>query len=72
MLAGLQDPDAVLQAVPCLLNPQELQRALSNLAAWFPDQSPLVMLANNPKLLLNIEEADLDADPTYGELTTAG
>ncbi len=30
------------------------------------------MLQLNPSLLLNIEEADLEADPLYGEVTTAG
>lgn len=64
MLAGLEDPDAVIQAVPSLLSPLELHRALSNLAAWFPSQAALAVLATNPTLLLNIEEADLDADPT--------
>lgn len=26
------------------------------------------MIAKNPKLLLNVEEADLEADPLYGEV----
>ena len=30
------------------------------------------LLRTNPSMLLNIEEADLEADPSYGELTTAG
>lgn len=30
------------------------------------------VLRQNPNLLLNVEEADIKADPTYGELTTAG
>ncbi len=27
------------------------------------------MIAKNPKLLLNVEEADLEADPLYGEVS---
>ena len=30
------------------------------------------LLRTNPNLLLNIGEADLEADPLYGELTCAG
>jgi hypothetical protein len=30
------------------------------------------VLQTNPTLLVNIEEADLEADPLYGEITTAG
>jgi hypothetical protein len=30
------------------------------------------ILQSNPTLLVNIEEADLEADPLYGEITTAG
>jgi hypothetical protein len=37
-----------------------------------PPQDPRQTLARNPALLLNIEEADLEADPLYGEITTAG
>lgn len=33
---------------------------------------PLKSLKANPALLINIEESDLEADPIYGELTTAG
>lgn len=34
--------------------------------------SPIQLLRTNPNLLLNIGEADLEADPLYGELTCAG
>jgi len=30
------------------------------------------MLSQNPELLLNIEEATMEADPLYGEITVAG
>jgi hypothetical protein len=30
------------------------------------------VLQKNPTMLVNIEEADLEADPLYGEITTAG
>ena len=37
---------------------------------WYNTQDPLPLLAKNPKLLLNVEEADLEADPLYGEAAT--
>lgn len=35
--------------------------------SWFPKEDPFQLLQKNPSMLLNIEEADLPADPTYGE-----
>ncbi len=72
MLASVPDIDAIMEAVPYLMNPAALAQSLANLRTWFPSSNPLQMLQENPTMLLNIEEADLDADPLYGELTTAG
>lgn len=33
-------------------------------------KDPVSMISKNPKLLLNVEEADLEADPLYGEVST--
>lgn len=54
------------------MDPQQLQQSLANLARWFPNQDPYDVLQKNPTMLVNIEEADLEADPLYGEITTAG
>lgn len=35
---------------------------------WFPKRDPFELLQKNPALLNQIEEADQEADPTYGEL----
>jgi hypothetical protein len=72
MLSKVEDIDAIMEAVPYLLDPQQLAQSLANLKKWFPNQDTLEMLQKNPKLLINIEEADLEADPLYGEITTAG
>lgn len=72
MLARVEDMDSIINAVPYLLDPQQLQQSLVNLSRWFPNQDPFDVLQKNPTMLVNIEEADLEADPLYGEITTAG
>ncbi|KAG1666685.1 hypothetical protein FOA52_013597 [Chlamydomonas sp. UWO 241] len=70
MLAALSkqgEIDAIIEAVPYLLSPKELHQSLANLAAWFPSQDPVQVLSTNPSILLNVGEADLPADPLYGE-----
>lgn len=64
--------DAVIEAVPYLVDPQQLVQGLNNFKAWFPQQDPIDMLKADPTKLINVEEADLEADPIYGELTSAG
>ncbi len=63
----MEDVDAIMEAVPYLMDPPQLLQSLSNLARWFPNQEPVSLLEKNPALLMNIEEADLEADPLYGE-----
>eukprot|EP00878_Enallax_costatus_P016732 GHUV01017557.1.p1 GENE.GHUV01017557.1~~GHUV01017557.1.p1 ORF type:complete len:132 (+),score=22.89 GHUV01017557.1:422-817(+) len=72
MLSRVEDIDAIIDAVPYLMDPVQLQQSLANLARWFPNQDPFETLQKNPTMLVNIEEADLEADPLYGEITTAG
>lgn len=74
VLQGLADEEvqAILEAVPYLCDPRQLVQGLSNLAAWFPSQDPIEMLKRDPTKLVNVEEADLEADPLYGEITCAG
>jgi len=66
MLSKVEDVDAIIEAVPYLLDPYQLAQSLANLKKWFPNQDTLGMLQKNPKLLVNIGEADLEADPLYG------
>eukprot|EP00879_Flechtneria_rotunda_P006473 GHRR01006802.1.p1 GENE.GHRR01006802.1~~GHRR01006802.1.p1 ORF type:complete len:132 (+),score=38.16 GHRR01006802.1:867-1262(+) len=72
MLSKVEDIDSIIEAVPYLTDPSQLAQSMANLARWFPNQDPYEMLQKNPTMLMNIEEADLDADPLYGEITTAG
>ncbi|KAG2426060.1 hypothetical protein HXX76_013250 [Chlamydomonas incerta] len=72
VLAGAPNADAIIEDVPYLMNPHALAQSLSNVSRWYNTQDPVGMISKNPKLLLNVEEADLEADPLYGELTTAG
>eukprot|EP00775_Hariotina_reticulata_P001517 gene1517-1853_t len=72
MLQKVDDIDAIIEAVPYLMDPAQLVQSLANLARWFPNRDPFEMLQKNPQMLVNIEEADLEADPLYGEITTAG
>lgn len=64
--------DAVLEAVPCLTDPVQLVQALGFLQHTFPNQNPLDILCADPTKVVNIEEADLEAEPLYGEVTVAG
>lgn len=64
--------DAIIEAVPYLMNPDALVQSLSNIRRWFNTETPIQMLRTNATMLLNIEEADLPADPLYGEVTVAG
>ncbi|GIL74326.1 hypothetical protein Vretifemale_4374 [Volvox reticuliferus] len=72
VLAAASNLDAIIEEVPYLMDPAALAQSLSNVCRWYNTQDPVSMIARNPKLLLNVEEADLEADPLYGELTTAG
>lgn len=65
----VQDIDAIIDAVPDLMSPQQLTTSLSNLVAWFPTHDPFELLQQNPQIL---ENPNVEADPTYGEITTAG
>uniref|UniRef100_A0A6S8P9P5 Uncharacterized protein n=1 Tax=Dunaliella tertiolecta TaxID=3047 RepID=A0A6S8P9P5_DUNTE len=67
LVAGrLPDLDAIIEVVPDLLKPAQMQLSLSNLKRWF-NKDPFELLQQNPNLLNDIEEATLEADPTYGE-----
>jgi hypothetical protein len=63
----LNNLDAVIQAVPDLMRPAQAMLTLSNLKRWFPTHDVYDLLQKNPTILYQIEEADLDPDPTYGE-----
>ncbi|KXZ55259.1 hypothetical protein GPECTOR_3g398 [Gonium pectorale] len=66
VLAAAPNPDAIVEEVPYLMEPSALAQSLSNVARWYNTKDPVAMIAKNPKLLLNVEEADLEADPLYG------
>ncbi|PNW78981.1 hypothetical protein CHLRE_09g396587v5 [Chlamydomonas reinhardtii] len=72
VLAGAPNADSIIEEVPYLMSPPALAQSLSNVSRWYNTKDPVSMISKNPKLLLNVEEADLEADPLYGELTTAG
>lgn len=60
----VQDIDAIIDAVPDLMNPQQLTQSLQNLVAWFPNHDPFELLQQNPNIL---ENPNVEADPTYGQ-----
>jgi hypothetical protein len=70
LLAGAPDVDAVIQAVPELAEPAALSRSLAYLAGAFPGKSPVLLLCENPRLLLNLGESDVGDSAEYGEMTT--
>lgn len=44
MLARCPDVDSILQEVPDLLNPSELEQALAQLRRFFPQEDPFALL----------------------------
>jgi hypothetical protein len=64
--------DAVIEAAPELMDPLELSRALAFVRTAFPASArhPAALLAENPRLLLNLAESDMDDSAEYGEITT--
>ncbi|GAX73488.1 hypothetical protein CEUSTIGMA_g940.t1 [Chlamydomonas eustigma] len=70
-LSSLSNPDAVVEAVPELVDPVTLARAISSLRAAMPTQDPLQILDANPEVLLSLgSEADIKDSAEYGELST--
>ena len=64
--------DAVVEAAPELMDPLELSRALAFVRERFRSSAdnPAALLAENPRLLLNLAESDVDDSAEYGEITT--
>jgi hypothetical protein len=65
---GLVDEmvSGLIESVPDLIRPASLIQSLANLKRWLPNQSTKEILLKSPQLLLNVEEADLEANPQYG------
>ncbi|GLC72215.1 hypothetical protein PLESTF_001219900 [Pleodorina starrii] len=66
VLSSAPNPDAIVEEVPYLMDPAALAQSLANVSRWYNTRDPVSMISRNPKLLLNVEEADLEADPLYG------
>jgi hypothetical protein len=65
---GLDDEmvGGLIESVPDLIRPASLVQSLANLKHWLPNQNTKDILLKSPQLLLNVEEADLEANPQYG------
>eukprot|EP00775_Hariotina_reticulata_P013621 gene13621-13747_t len=66
MLSKATDVDAIIQAVPELSDPATLNRSLAFLAGSFAGQDPVVLLQENPKILLNLGESNMEDHAEYG------
>jgi hypothetical protein len=64
--------DAAVELVPDLATPKGVATALSLLRKWHPSIDPYELLRKDPTKLVNQDESDLEADPAYGEVTSAG
>lgn len=72
---GKDDPaavDAVVELVPELATPKGVANAISIVQRWHPSQDAYELLRKDPTMLLNQDESSLEADPIYGEVTSAG
>jgi len=70
MLAAAECPDTIIEAVPELSDANTLARSLAYLRGSFPSQDPVVLLEENPRLLLNLGESNMEDSAEYGEMTT--
>ena len=70
LLSKAKDIDAIIQAVPELMDATALSRSLAFLQSSFPDHDPVELLQENPRLLLNLGESNMEDNAEYGEMTT--
>lgn len=70
LLFKAEDIDAIIQAVPELSDPVALSRSLAFLASSFPNKDPVLLLQENPQILLNLAESNMEDHAEYGEMTT--
>ncbi|KAF8056727.1 hypothetical protein HT031_006225 [Scenedesmus sp. PABB004] len=70
LLSAAESVDEIIQAVPELTDPATLSRSLSFLSTSFPGQDPVALLQENPGILLNLGESNVEDSAEYGELTT--
>lgn len=66
LLSKAADVDAIIQAVPELSDPRALSRSLAFLASSFPGQDPVLLLQENPQLLLNLSESNMEDSAEVG------
>lgn len=60
LLQRADNVDIIIQAVPELSDPATLNRSLGYLAASFPGQDPVALLQENPTILLNLGESNVE------------
>lgn len=60
LLSKAEDVDAIIQAVPELSDPVALSRSLAFLAGSFPSKDPVLLLQENPQILLNLAESNME------------
>lgn len=70
LLAGAKDVCAIIEAVPELMDATQLSRSLAWLRGAFPSQNPIELLQENPLILKNIGESNVEDSAEYGEMTT--
>lgn len=70
LLSAAKDIDAIIQAVPELIDPATLSRSLAFLASSFRGKDPVALLQENPQILLNLGESNVEDSAEYGEMTT--
>eukprot|EP00878_Enallax_costatus_P002408 GHUV01002584.1.p1 GENE.GHUV01002584.1~~GHUV01002584.1.p1 ORF type:complete len:273 (+),score=66.45 GHUV01002584.1:493-1311(+) len=70
LLSRADNIDTIIQSVPELSDPATLSRSLGYLASYFPGQDPVALLQENPTILLNLGESNIEDSAEYGEMTT--
>lgn len=70
-LSSCPEPDAIVEAVPDLVDPVALAKALATIKAAMPGKNPLEVLQKTPSIMYSLGgEADIGDSAEYGELST--
>lgn len=66
LLSRADNIDTIIQAVPELSDPATLSRSLGYLASYFRGQDPVALLQENPTILLNLGESNVEDSAEVG------
>lgn len=71
MLVKSENPDAIITALPDMLDVTTLTRTLAFIKTTFKGQEPVEVLLKQPEAVMNmLGESEIEDSAEYGELST--